>query len=356
MNEETLGIGRLSDIEKGEIIGLWNVYQSVAKILPRLTDPRQDSVVRKFIQRWRQRNDYHDHPTPGYPSKVSERDRRRLLRAAKANRSQPLPELTQSVTPHVSIRTVKRVLAKEGIKKWRAKKRPKLTEDQAASRLHWALHNADWTEEDWKRVIWSDEYSVEKSKDPRTVWVFCTPYEKWDKEYIQTYEKGPGVKLMVWGCFWGRYRGTFVPLIVHSVNRFVYHDLLHNLLPPVLQIVQETTGAEPIFMEDNSKVHKNAVVKEWEDAHGVEVMEWPACSPDLNPIEHLWRRLKERMQDLYPEIGDTKGGPEAVRKRLAEVLPLVWDTLESDYLDTLWQSMPSRVCAVIAANGWYTKY
>jgi len=118
MNEKTPGIGRLSDIEKGEIIRLWNVYQSVAKILPRLTYPRQDSVVRKFIQRWRQRNDYHDHPTPGLPSKVSERDRRRLLRAAKANRSQPLRELTQSVTPHVSIRTVKRVLAKEGIKKW----------------------------------------------------------------------------------------------------------------------------------------------------------------------------------------------------------------------------------------------
>jgi len=166
------------------------------------------------------------------------------------------------------------------------------------------------------------------------------------------------VKLMVWGCFWDPYRGTFVSLIVKSVDRFVYHDLLENVLPPVLQRVRETTGAEPIFMEDNSRVHKNGVVKEWHDAHGVEVMKWPPYSPDINPIEHLWRQLelKEKMQKMYPGIGDTKGGPERVRKRLAEVLPLVWDTLESEYLEDLWRSMPSRVCAVIAANGWYTKY
>ena len=212
------------------------------------------------------------------------------------------------------------------------------------------------TEEDWKRVIWSDEYSVEKSKDPRTVWVFRTAYEKRDKECIKTYEKGGEVKLMVWGCFWGTYWGTFVPLIVKSVDRFVYHDLFENLLSPVLQRVPETIGAEPIFMEDNSTVHKNEVVKEWHDVHGVEVMEWPPYSPDMNLIEHLSRRLKEKIQKMYTGIGDTKGGPERVRKRLAEVPPLVWDTLESEYLDDLWTSMPSRVCAVIPANGWYTKY
>ena len=97
------------------------------------------------------------------------------------------------MTPHVSVRTVKRVLAKEGIKKWRAKKRPKLTEEQAAARLGWALHYADWTEYDWKQVVWSDECMVEGSKDLCTIWVFHTPYEKWEKECIQTYKKGLGV-------------------------------------------------------------------------------------------------------------------------------------------------------------------
>jgi len=212
--KKTKGIRRLSDIEKGEIMGLWKVHQRIAKVLPKLTYPRQDSVVRKFIQRWQQRRDHHDHPTSGCPSKVRGRDHWHLLRAAKANRSLTLDELPQSVTPNVSVRTVKCILTKEGMKKWRAKKRPKLTEDHAVERLHWALRYADWTEEDWRWVIWSDECSVEKSKNPRRVWVFRTAYEKWDKECIQTYEKGGEVKMMVWGCFWGPYRGTIVPLIV----------------------------------------------------------------------------------------------------------------------------------------------
>ena len=54
-----------------------------------------------------------------------------------------------------------------------------------------------------------------------------------------------------------------MPLIVKAVDRFVYyHDLLENLLPPGLQRFQATTGAERIFMEDNSRAHKNGVVKE----------------------------------------------------------------------------------------------
>jgi len=71
IKEKTPGIGHLSDIEKGEIMGLWKVHQSVAKVLPQLTYLRQDSVVRKLIQRWQQRRDYHDHRIPGRPSKVT---------------------------------------------------------------------------------------------------------------------------------------------------------------------------------------------------------------------------------------------------------------------------------------------
>jgi len=88
-------------------------------------------------------------------------------------------------------------------------------------------------------------------------------------------------------------------------------------------------------MEDNSRVHKNELVKEWHDEHGVEVMEWSPYSPDLNSIKHLWRRLKERMQKIYPDIRDTKDGPDTVRKCLSEVLLLVWDILESEYLENL---------------------
>ena len=65
---------------------------------------------------------------------------------------------------------------------------------------------------------------------------------------------------------------------------------------------------------------------------------------------------EEAMQKMYPDIRDTKEGPEAVMQHLAAVLPPVWDTLKLEYLENLLRSMPSLVSAVIAANGWFTKY
>lgn len=56
-----------------------------------------------------------------------------------------------------------------------------------------------------------------------------------------------------------------MPLIFHSIDSFFYHNNFHNLLPSVLESLQEALGAEPIFVDDNSKVHKKNVVKEWEE-------------------------------------------------------------------------------------------
>lgn len=89
---------------------------------------------------------------------------------------------------------------------------------------------------------------------------------------------------------------------------------------------------------------------------GFQVDEHPASSPYLNPIEYVWVELKKRLQEQYPKISETPGGKEKVRQRLAEVLPLVWDTIPEEFFEKLWRSMPSRVDAVIKAKAWYTKY
>jgi hypothetical protein len=83
------------------------------------------------------------------------------------------------------------------MKKWRAKKRPLLSEQQAKVRLAWGLAHQHWTKEEWEGVVWIDECSVEKSKDPHTVWVIHNLYEKWGKYCIELFHKSPNVKLMV---------------------------------------------------------------------------------------------------------------------------------------------------------------
>lgn len=56
-----------------------------------------------------------------------------------------------------------------------------------------------------------------------------------------------------------------MPLIFHSIDSFFYHNHFHNLLPSVLESLQEALGAESIFVDNKTKVHKKNVVKEWEE-------------------------------------------------------------------------------------------
>lgn len=69
------------------------------------------------------------------------------------------------------------------------------------------------------------------------------------------------------------------------------------------------------------------------------------------PIEHVWRKIKEGLQIRFPEIATMPGGPGAILQRLAEVLPIIWEEeITGDYLETLWRSMPRRVAAIIAGS------
>ena len=89
---------------------------------------------------------------------------------------------------------------------------------------------------------------------------------------------------------------------------------------------------------------------------GIQVLDHPPCSPDINPIEHVWVELKKRLHHLHPDIATTPGGPKKGKERLAQVLPEVWETIPPEFCESLWRSIPDRVQAVLDAKGWYTRY
>ena len=66
--------------------------------------------------------------------------------------------------------------------------------------------------------------------------------------------------------------------------------------------------------------------------------------------------LERQVTEDYPDLADTPGGVDAVKARLAEVLPLCWEKIPETQFETLWKSVPDSVQAVIEAKGWQTRH
>ncbi|KAM4055516.1 DDE superfamily endonuclease [Hirsutella rhossiliensis] len=130
----------------------------------------------------------------------------------------------------------------------------------------------------------------------------------------------------------------------------------------VLETLQESlpTIAEPgyTFAQDNASTHTAAIVQAWlgcwVEENRVDLVDWPPYSPDLNPIENVWKLLKE-------SIMETHLSSQTFQRTIAPSRSSVcsgWsvEDLEEDTLNHLIESMPRRLQAVVAARGWYTKY
>ena len=91
-----------------------------------------------------------------------------------------------------------------------AVKKPGLSAENIRKRLDWAIKYKDWTIEDWKKVIWSDECSVWIGVNPRRQWVIHPPGERLDRKYVNKTFKSAQVKVMVWAYFTGDRLGPLV--------------------------------------------------------------------------------------------------------------------------------------------------
>ncbi|GFV65160.1 HTH_Tnp_Tc3_2 domain-containing protein [Trichonephila clavipes] len=84
------------------------------------------------------------------------------------------------------------------------------------------------------------------------------------------------------------------------------------------------------------------------DLHDITRMDWPAYSPDMNPIEHVWGMLGRRVAARHPRLTCL---PELRRALLDE-----WCNIPQDQIDNLILSMPRRCKACIASPGRHTPY
>ncbi|GFV06143.1 transposable element Tcb2 transposase [Trichonephila clavipes] len=123
-----------------------------------------------------------------------------------------------------------------------------------------------------------------------------------------------------------------------TVTGLRYRD---EILDPYVRPYAAAIGNDFILMDDNARPHRARIVEEYLEDHGLERMEWPARSPDLNPIEHLWDYLGREVAALNP--------PPRSLHELKQGLLCVWSSLPIPVSDNLINSMGNRCRQCIQA-------
>ncbi len=102
-------------------------------------------------------------------------------------------------------------------------------------------------------------------------------------------------------------------------------------------------GRGYVFQHDNDPKHMAKSTKEWLKKKHIKVLEWPSQSPDLNPIETLWRELKVRVAKLQP------------RNDLKRTCKEEWDKIPLEMCANLVANCKKRLTSVIANKSFATK-
>jgi hypothetical protein len=151
--------------------------------------------------------------------------------------------------------------------------------------------------------------------------------------------------VMMWGCLQGNKLGPLALCPEGRMNATKYCGVLEEHLLPFWNSLDK----DLIFMQDGAPPHTANLTKKWKAAHGITCMNWPAQSPDLNPIENIWQQLKTALEKRSPQANN--------KAELLIALQEEWAKLgEKNTLDVLIKSMPKRVRDVISSNGMPTKY
>ena len=190
---------QLSDFEKGRIVqGIMDgkTQKDIAELLG-----KNQSSISRFLKQYDETGDYQRVAGAGKKRKMSERDDNYVIQTIKRNRNITRDEIRRDFGfSNVSNSTISRAIKRSGkaMSVWQTKK-PFISLKNIRKRVKFARAHLDWTPEQWREVLWSDESPfVFRYAARKRVWKIAGEYNH--KSLFKGTVKHDKM-IMVWGCF-----------------------------------------------------------------------------------------------------------------------------------------------------------
>ncbi len=219
--------------------------------------------------------------------------------------------------------------------------KPLLKQKHRQKHLTWAKEKKNWTVALWSKVLFSDEskFSISFGNQGPRAW--RKSGEAQNPCSLKSSVKFPQ-SVMIWAAMSSAGVGPLC-FLKSTVKAAIYQEMLeHFMLPSADKLYGD---ADFIFQQDLAPAHTAKGTKSWFNDHSVTVLDWPANSPDLNPIENIWGIVEEDERHQTQQCRRAEG---CYQRNLGFITP--------EQCHRLISSMPRRIDAVIHAKQGPTKY
>ncbi|UYV64060.1 hypothetical protein LAZ67_2006425 [Cordylochernes scorpioides] len=333
--------------KKWQAIGRMEAGQSQAEIARWLGVTR--NVVSRLWKKCLTTANVARTPGQGRPRVTTLNQDRYLSLLVRRNRrmiaSQLRSDLNAATGVFVSTDTIRRRLHKKGLYSRRPIICVPLTPPQKRARKLWCRQHVAWNPDEWKRVMFTDESRFSLNSDSRRVFVWREVGTRNNPRNMVEKDPYRSQGFMVWA---GIFLGGRTALHIFRQGTLTgqrYRDeiLAAYVMPQALEM-----GENFLLMDDNARPHRAGVVDTFLQNHAIARMNWPARSPDLNPIEHVWDNLGRRISSLQPPPRNTH--------ELETALTQEWALIPQELINSLFLSMGHLCRACLSVKGDHTPY
>ncbi|KAL0194239.1 hypothetical protein M9458_012535 [Cirrhinus mrigala] len=297
------------------------------------------STVASIILKWKTFGTTRTLARAGRPAKLSYRGRRASVREVKKNTKITVAELqrcSREMGESCRKSTITAALHQSGLYGRVARRKPLLSARRMKARMDSKMVR--------NKILWSDETKIELFGLNSKRYVWRKPGTAHHPSNTVPTVKHGGGSIMLWGCFSAAGTGRLVA-IEGKMNAAKYRDSI--LDENLLQSAQDLRlGRRFTFQQDNDPKHTAKITKEWLHNNSVTILEWPSRSPELNPIEHLWRDIKMAVHQHLPSN----------LTELERICKEEWQRIPKSRCEKLVASFPKRLMAVLDQKGASTKY